>query len=180
MLDAKSLRIVAEQTSQETWRVVIVIDPDAPGDRLEGDLVAGWEPEGPTSPQLWPVAETTDLGRVSQVTDETDLSPDGAESTAEIEAAMAEARARLAEVPAEVVVVNHIMGLYELGAIHLSSETPDLVAAQLAIDSMALLVEGLGPRLGDDAQTMADALANIRMAFVSVKAQTGQSAANDD
>lgn len=180
MLDAKSLRIVAEQTSQETWGVVIVIDPDAPGDRLEGDLVAGWEPEGPTSPQLWPVAETTDLGRVSQVTDETDLSPDGAESTAEIEAAMAEARARLAEVPAEVVVVNHIMGLYELGAIHLSSETPDLVAAQLAIDSMALLVEGLGPRLGDDAQTMADALANIRMAFVSVKAQTGQSAANDD
>ncbi|WP_133868737.1 DUF1844 domain-containing protein [Ilumatobacter fluminis] len=114
------------------------------------------------------------------MTDETDLSPDGAESTAEIEAAMAEARARLAEVPAEVVVVNHIMGLYELGAIHLSSQTPDLVAAQLAIDSMALLVEGLGERLGDDAQTMADALANIRMAFVSVKAQTGQSATNDD
>ncbi|MEQ8436168.1 MAG: hypothetical protein RIB65_01675 [Ilumatobacter fluminis] len=114
------------------------------------------------------------------MTDETDLSPDGAESTAEIEAAMAEARARLAEVPAEVVVVNHIMGLYELGAIHLSSETPDLVAAQLAIDSMALLVEGLGERLGNDAQTMADALANIRMAFVSVKAQTGQSTTNDD
>ena len=93
---------------------------------------------------------------------------------------MAEARARLAEVPAEVVVVNHIMGLYELGAIHLSSETPDLVAAQLAIDSMALRVDGLGERLGDDAQTMNDALANIRMAYVSVKAQTGQSAANDD
>ena len=66
------------------------------------------------------------------------------------------------------------MGLYELGAIHLSSETPDLVAAQLAIDAMALLVEGLGDRLGDDAQTMRDALANIRMAYVSVKAQTGQ------
>lgn len=143
-------------------------------------FVAGWEPVDPTSPQLWPVVETTDLGRVSQVTDETDLSPDGPESTAEIEAAMAEARARLAEVPAEVVVVNHVMGLYELGAIHLSSETPDLVAAQLAIDSMALLVEGLGERLGDDARTMSDALANIRMAFVSVKAQTGQSAADDD
>lgn len=114
------------------------------------------------------------------MTDETDLSPDGAESTAEIEAAMAEARARLAEVPAEVVVVNHIMGLYELGAIHLSSETPDLVAAQLAIDAMAMLVEGLGERLGDDAATMTDALANIRMAYVSVKAQTGQSAVSDD
>ena len=144
------------------------------------DRVAGWEPAGPTSPQLWPVAETTDLGRVSRVSDETDLSPDGPETTDEIEAAMAEARARLAEVPAEVVVVNHIMGLYELAAIHLSSETPDLVAAQLAIDSMALLVEGLGERLGDDAATMTDALANIRMAFVSVKTQTGQSATGDD
>ncbi|MAT03789.1 MAG: hypothetical protein CL424_01935 [Acidimicrobiaceae bacterium] len=114
------------------------------------------------------------------MSDETDVSPDSPESAAEIEAAMAEARARLAEVPAEVVVVNHIMGLYELGAIHLSSDTPDLVAAQLAIDAMAQLVEGLGDRLGDDAQTMRDALANIRMAYVSVKAQTGQSAPSDD
>lgn len=88
---------------------------------------------------------------------------------------MAEARARLMEVPAEVVIVNHVMGLYELAAIHLASESPDLVAAALAIDAMAAVVEGLGDRLGDDAQTMRDALANIRMAFVAVKAQTGQS-----
>ncbi len=93
---------------------------------------------------------------------------------------MAEARARLAQVPAEVVVTNHVMGLYELGAIHLSSETPDLVSASLAIDSMAMLVEGLGDRLGDDASAMQDALANIRMAFVSVKAQTGQADGSDD
>jgi hypothetical protein len=99
------------------------------------------------------------------VSDETD-------QAAEIEAAMAEARSRLAEIPAEVVVVNHVMGMYELAAIHLSAEEPDLAAASLAIDSMALLVDGLGDRLGDDAQTMRDALANIRMAFVGVKAQS--------
>lgn len=93
---------------------------------------------------------------------------------------MHEARGRLAEVPAEVVVTNHLMGLYELGAIHLSAETPDLVSAQLAIDAMALLVEGLGDRLGDDASTMRDALANIRLAFVSVKAQTGAATTTDD
>ena len=58
--------------------------------------------------------------------------------------AMAEARQRLAEVPAEVVVTNHVMGLYELGAIHLSATPPDLVNAVLAIDAMACLVEGLG------------------------------------
>ena len=126
----------------------------------------------PTSPRLWPVARTTDLGRVSQVSDETDVSPDPAtDQAAEIEAAMAEARARLADVPAEVVVVNHVMGLYELGAIHLSADPPDLAASSLAIDAMALLVDGLGERLGEDAQVMNDALANIRMAFVGVKAQ---------
>ena len=102
------------------------------------------------------------------------------DQAAEIEAAMAEARARLADVPAEVVVVNHVMGLYELGAIHLSAETPDLVSASLAIDAMAAIVEGLGDRLGDDAQTMRDALGNIRMAFVGVKAQTGQADPADD
>ena len=119
------------------------------------------------------------------MSDETDLtSSDDAEMSAdqaaEIEAAMAEARARLADVPAEVVVTNHVMGLYELAAIHLSSDTPDLVSASLAIDSMAMLVEGLGDRLGPDAPTMQDALANLRMAFVGVKAQTGQSSPDDD
>jgi hypothetical protein len=117
------------------------------------------------------------------VSHETDLtSDDGAaadDQAAEIEAAMADARARLAEVPAEVVVVNHVMGLYELAAIHLSARTPDLVSASLAIDAMAAVVDGLGDRLGEDAQTMRDAVANIRMAFVAVKSQTGQSTAGD-
>jgi hypothetical protein len=102
------------------------------------------------------------------------------DQAAQIEAAMAEARARLTEVPAEVVVTNHVMGLYELAAIHLSSPTPDLVSAALAIDAMAMLVDGLGSRLGDDAPTMRDALVNIRMAFVGVKSQTGQAAPADD
>lgn len=122
------------------------------------------------------------------MSDETDLTshdgPDTADQTtgdqaADIEAAFAEARARLAEVPAEVVIINHVMGLYELAAIHLASDTPDLVSATLAIDAMAAVVDGLGDRLGDDAQTMRDALANIRLAFVSVKARTGQSAPGD-
>ena len=142
----------------------------------------------PTSPRLSPVIETTDLGRVSHVSDETDvmnMAPDPddqatEDQAAEIEAAMAEARARLADVPAEVVVTNHVMGLYELAAIHLSSETPDLVSASLAIDAMSMLVDGLGDRLGDDAATMQDALGNLKMAFVGVKAQTGQSAPDDD
>lgn len=89
----------------------------------------------------------------------------------EVQAAMADVRQRLAEVPAEVVVTNHVMGLYELAAIHLSSAPPDLAAASLAIDAVGCLVDGLGDRLGAEAGTIRDALANIRLAFVSVRDQ---------
>lgn len=83
--------------------------------------------------------------------------------------AMEDVRRQLAEVPASVVVANHVMGLYELAAIHLSAIPPDLNQAVLAIDAVACLVEGLGDRLGEDAATMCDALANIRIAFVQIK-----------
>jgi hypothetical protein len=150
--------------------------------RIDGRVGAVGTSTGcPTSLRLSSVIETTDLGRVSHVSDETDLNSfSDDDQAAQIEAAMADARARLADVPAEVVVTNHVMGMYELAAIHLSSATPDLVSASLAIDSMALLVEGLQDRLGDDAPTMRDALANIRMAFVAVKSQTGQATTDAD
>lgn len=85
--------------------------------------------------------------------------------------AMENVRRQLADVPAEVVVANHVMGLYELAAIHLSAQPPDLRSAVLAIDAVACLVEGLGERLGEDAATMRDALGNIRLAFVQIKNQ---------
>jgi hypothetical protein len=48
--------------------------------------------------------------------------PEMDEGTAEALEAVAEARRRLAEVPASIVVANHAMGLFELAAIHLSVE----------------------------------------------------------
>jgi hypothetical protein len=89
------------------------------------------------------------------------------------ESALREARARLAEIPVEVVVTNHVMGLYELAAIHLSATPPRLHEAALAIDGMGCLVEGLGERLGSDSVTMAEALSNIRIAFVQIKNSVG-------
>ena len=80
-----------------------------------------------------------------------------------------EAKQRLGEVPVEVVITNHVMGLYELAAIHLGAAPARLPEAALAIDAVACLVEGLGDRLGPDAATMRDALANIRLAFVQIK-----------
>lgn len=87
----------------------------------------------------------------------------------EAQDALHETRRRLAEVPADIVIANHVMGLYELAAIHLGATPPDLVQAALAIDAVGCLVEGLGPRLGPDAPTLTDALANIRLAFVQIK-----------
>jgi hypothetical protein len=97
------------------------------------------------------------------------IDPEQADAMATAQAAMDEARRRLAEVPAEVVVTNHVMGLYELAAIHLSASPPDLRQAALAIDAVGCLVDGLGERLGADAPTMRDALNNIRLAFVQIK-----------
>ena len=101
------------------------------------------------------------------------------ERAAAMQAEMDEVRAQLAQVPAAQVIANHAMGLFELAAIHLSTQPPNLPEAVLAIDAMASLVEGLAERL--DAQpTLQAALAQIRMAFVQVKAaQSGTGAAPD-
>lgn len=112
--------------------------------------------------------------------DTNDLDPEQLDALADAEQAMAEARARLGEVPAEVVVTNHVMGLYELAAIHLSASPPNLGEAALAIDAVACLVDGLGDRLGEEAGTMRDALNNIRLAFVQVRGAAGADAAASD
>ena len=106
-----------------------------------------------------------------------DLDDDALDALAAAQREMNEARSRLSEIPAEVVVTNHVMGLYELAAIHLSATPPDLRQSALAIDAVACLVDGLGARLGEDAPTMQDALGNIRLAFVQIKGQIDASSA---
>ena len=88
--------------------------------------------------------------------------------TPEQEKALAEARERLAETPANVVVANHVVGLYELAAIHLGANPPRFEDARLAIDALAAIVDALGSRLGQDHETFKDALANIRLVHVKL------------
>ena len=83
---------------------------------------------------------------------------------------MEQERAAIRNTPAAVVVANHAIHLFELARLHLTAEPPNFVDAQLAIDAMAAIVEGLGDRLGEDSRTLADALAQIRLAFVQIKA----------
>jgi hypothetical protein len=89
---------------------------------------------------------------------------------AEAAAEMAEVRRQLAQVPADQVVANHVMGLYELAAIHLSQAPPNFEAASLAIDAMGAVLDGVVGRLGEVEPTLRDAVAQIRLAFVQLKA----------
>jgi hypothetical protein len=77
-------------------------------------------------------------------------------------------RQQLVQAPVELVVANHAMGLWELAALHLSHKPPQLPQAQLAIDALSALLDGLQGRLGDDERSLRDGLAEIRLAFVQI------------
>jgi hypothetical protein len=96
------------------------------------------------------------------------LSPEERARAEEMAAEMDEVRRQLASVPAAVVVSNHVMGLYELAAIHLSQEPPNFAEAQVAIDAMAAVVEGMPGRLGENELTLKDALGQLRLAYVQL------------
>ena len=89
---------------------------------------------------------------------------------AELEAELLRELAAIRNTPAAVVVGNHAIQLFELARLHLTAEPPNFADAQLAIDAMAAVVESLAGRLGDDEKTLADGLAQIRLAFVQLKA----------
>jgi hypothetical protein len=91
----------------------------------------------------------------------------------ELQAQLTELRDQLARTPAEVVVANHAFGLFELAALHLSLDPPQLDQARLAIDALGALVEGLGDRLGDHGQELLAGLSQLRMAYVQIQGAQG-------
>ena len=109
------------------------------------------EPAAPAAPPTGPE------GGEGELTDE------------EVQARMEQLREQLAHTPAELVVANHCYGLFELAALHLSLQPPQLDQAGLAIDALGLLVDGLAGRLGEQEQQIREALAQLRMAFVQIK-----------
>ncbi len=81
---------------------------------------------------------------------------------------MAETEHQLATTPPEVVIANHAMGLYELGAIHLRQNPPNLNEASLAIDALGALVDALQGRLGENEATLRNAREQLQQAFVAI------------
>src|SRR5580658_2817909 len=105
-------------------------DPPGPADRAPG----GGAPPGSGGP-----------GRPNQP-----ARPGGDDPSAEAELTdeemrlqMEQLREELARTPAELVIANHAFGLFELAALHLSLQPPQLDQARLAIDALAAVVDGL-------------------------------------
>jgi len=89
-------------------------------------------------------------------------------------------RDQLTRTPASVVVANHCLGLWELAALHLSLRPPQLDQAAVAIDALGALVERLEGRLGEEEATLREGLAQLRLAFVQVKAAATAPQGQDD
>lgn len=102
-----------------------------------------------------------------------DLSPEERAQAEAIAAEMAEARARIAETPAAIVISNHAMGLYELGAIHLTQDPPNVDEAKVAIDAMSSILTACEGRLGEAEATLNQALQQIQMVFIEITADQG-------
>jgi hypothetical protein len=84
---------------------------------------------------------------------------------------LARVRAELAQTPVADLIANHAIGLWQLAILHLTPEPgapARLDEAGLAIDAMAALVEGVGSRLGPNAEPLQEALTQLRLAFVQV------------
>jgi len=86
-----------------------------------------------------------------------------------------ELRRQLADTDPAVVIANHCYGLFELAAVYLSEQPPRLGEASLAIDAFGALVETLGERLGESALPLAEGLAQMRLAWVQLRATLPES-----
>jgi hypothetical protein len=130
----------------------------------------GSAPEGPGAPGTPGASGGPDRGPKGGPDRGPGRGPEGGPQEETSQAELDELRRQLAETPVEIVVVNHAFGLFELAALHLSLQPPQLQQASLAIDAVAALTEGLAGRLGDAEPTLREGLAQLRLAFVQIKA----------
>jgi hypothetical protein len=125
----------------------------------EDTSVSGlWTPSGEHVPDEGPADDDASLDE--ELTEE------------EVAEELRRVRAEIAGTPVADIVANHAVGLWQLAVLHLTPETggpPDLGEAGLAIDALAALVEGLGDRLGENAEGLRDGLTQLRLAYVQVQ-----------
>jgi GAF domain-containing protein len=143
------------------------------------DPMSLWTPDGerkiPPKPAEESTGEPTGTTGPTDPTAAPELTPEQEAQAEAMAHELAEARARLLETEVATVLTNHALGIYELAAIHLTADDPNLEEAKLAIDAMAALIDGVAGRLGDGEPTLKEALHQARMAFVQRSQQTSAS-----
>jgi len=142
-----------------------------PGGEVPVNRGGGDEPSGGASGG----AGATDAGAAG-VVGAPDLDSLGPEERSQAEAMieqMAEVQRQILSAPATQFVTNHVVGFYELAAIHLGQPEPDLDSARLAIDAMSATLDAVEDRLGEDGRALRDALTQLQMVFVQVQTASG-------
>ena len=142
-----------------------------PSDIPEQDLTGAAQGSAPQASHAW----SADAGPADtfgpdpyEYLDGVDPQALDPEVRAELEAQMAEVRQRILDTPVEAMILQHVIGLFEIAAIHLNAENPDLVATRLAIDAMDGALDATKGRLGDAEEAAQSMLHQARMAYVQV------------
>lgn len=112
-------------------------------------------------------------GEAPAGTDDTGLSDDQRDQLSQAAEQVAAIRAQLAATPVELVVANHVMGLYELAAVHLDQAQPNLGSARLAIDALGAILDACKGRLGENEATLVGARSQLQLAYVAVSGRAG-------
>lgn len=139
----------------------------------DGDIQVGDDPIGTSTPNQsddgTPNGTLKDPLSEANSIDLDDLSPEERGRAEKAISELAKTREKLLEIPAETVVANHAMGLYELAALHLAHQPPNFSEAKVAIDALGALLDGMAGRLGMPEPTLREGLEQIRIAFVKLK-----------
>jgi hypothetical protein len=141
----------------------------------EDTSVSGlWTPSGEHGPGDEP-GRGDDPDPDEAALDEADLDEELTDE--EVAEELRRVRAEISGTPVRDIVANHAVGLWQLAVLHLTPDAdapPRLDEAGLAIDALAALVEGLGDRLGEHADSLRDGLTQLRLAFVQLQSRPSE------
>ncbi|MEZ5323005.1 MAG: hypothetical protein R2698_13210 [Microthrixaceae bacterium] len=104
------------------------------------------------------------------------LTPEQLREAAAMVEDMARVRQEMLSVPAVDVIANHLMGIFELGAIHLGQNPPNFAEATAAIEAISGVLERLGHRFGENESVLRQALSQLQLTFVQLKDQVAPAA----
>ena len=102
------------------------------------------------------------------------LSPEQQAEAAQMLTEMSRVRQEMLSVPATDIIANHLMGFYELAAIHLGENPPNFGEATIAIEALRAVLDRLGEKFGEHHAVLAQALTQLQMTFVQLKEQIAE------